>query len=128
MPPPPLYTDNKLNPVPGFTVPDDHFKRFDILRRSVGTDPSLALTTRRGTGYYKVPSLKRRLVSGPVRTQRLGGHARRLVRSGADCVMTSCRPAGRDMECRRGRSRDTSSGWTLSAEDKRALIAFLKTL
>jgi cytochrome c peroxidase len=25
---------------------------------SVGTDPGLALKTRRGTGYYKVPSLK----------------------------------------------------------------------
>jgi hypothetical protein len=25
---------------------------------SVGTDPSLALRTRKGTGYYKVPSLK----------------------------------------------------------------------
>ena len=25
---------------------------------SVGTDPGLALNTRKGTGYYKVPSLK----------------------------------------------------------------------
>ena len=25
---------------------------------SVGTDPGLALRTRKGTGYYKVPSLK----------------------------------------------------------------------
>ena len=25
---------------------------------SVGTDPGLALATRKGTGYYKVPSLK----------------------------------------------------------------------
>jgi hypothetical protein len=25
---------------------------------SVGTDPGLALKTRKGTGYYKVPSLK----------------------------------------------------------------------
>ena len=30
----------------------------DILRISVGTDPGLALNTRKGTGYYKVPSLK----------------------------------------------------------------------
>src|SRR3712207_8953345 len=27
-------------------------------RVSVGTDPGLALHTRKGTGYYKVPSLK----------------------------------------------------------------------
>jgi hypothetical protein len=30
----------------------------DILPVSVGTDPSVALKTRKGTGFYKVPSLK----------------------------------------------------------------------
>jgi hypothetical protein len=30
----------------------------DVLPLSVGTDPDLALKTRKGTGYYKVPSLK----------------------------------------------------------------------
>jgi hypothetical protein len=29
-----------------------------ILPISVGTDPGLTMKTRRGTGYYKVPSLK----------------------------------------------------------------------
>lgn len=29
-----------------------------MLPVSVGTDPVLALATRKGTGYYKVPSLK----------------------------------------------------------------------
>ncbi len=29
-----------------------------MLRISVHTDPGLALATRKGTGYYKVPSLK----------------------------------------------------------------------
>jgi len=38
---PPLYTDNKLAPV-----------------ETVGTDPRLTLQTRKGTGYYRVPSLK----------------------------------------------------------------------
>src|SRR4029077_8793919 len=55
---PPLYTSNELTPAEGFTVPEDHTKKYDILPMSVGTDPSLALKTRRGTGYYKVPSLK----------------------------------------------------------------------
>src|SRR5207247_9259389 len=32
--------------------------RLDVLPLSVGTDPGLALMTRKGTGYYKVPSLK----------------------------------------------------------------------
>jgi hypothetical protein len=55
---PPLYTNNKLTPVKGFDIPPAHKNMFDILRISVGTDPGLALLTRRGTGYYKVPSLK----------------------------------------------------------------------
>ncbi len=39
---PPLYTDNKLVPVPGFVVPDSHKSRYDILPTVVGTDPGLA--------------------------------------------------------------------------------------
>ncbi len=62
---PPLYTNNKLTPAGGFTVPEEHHRRFDILRVSVGTDPGLTMTTRRGTGYYKVPSLKGVWYRGP---------------------------------------------------------------
>src|SRR5215510_168114 len=46
---PPLYTNNKLTPAPGFKVPDDLRKTDSILDVSVGTDPTLALRTRRGT-------------------------------------------------------------------------------
>ncbi|HEX2452621.1 MAG TPA: hypothetical protein VHI99_02915 [Vicinamibacterales bacterium] len=53
-----LYTNNKLTPAAGFEIPADHLTKFDILRTSVGTDPELTMRTRRGTGYYKVPSLK----------------------------------------------------------------------
>lgn len=55
---PPLYTNNKLTPAEGFTVPQEDLMKYNILPISVGTDPNLALKTRRGTGYYKVPSLK----------------------------------------------------------------------
>jgi hypothetical protein len=55
---PPLYTSNKLTLAQGFHPPADVTPTLDILRVSVGTDPSLALMTRKGTGYYKVPSLK----------------------------------------------------------------------
>jgi cytochrome c peroxidase len=61
----PLYTNNKLTPVEGFTVPEKHRKKYDILPMSVGTDPSLVLRTRRGTGYYKVTSLKGVWYRGP---------------------------------------------------------------
>ncbi len=55
---PPLHTNNKLPPDEGFTPPRGAKKRHDIMPISVGTDPNLALKTRRGTGDYKVPSLK----------------------------------------------------------------------
>src|SRR5215813_766242 len=55
---PPLYTSNKLTLAQGFTPPKDAPAALDILRISVGTDPGLALSTRKGTGYYKIPSLR----------------------------------------------------------------------
>jgi cytochrome c peroxidase len=53
-----LYTNNKLTPALGFAVSEDLRKTQDILDFSVGTDPALATETRRGTGFYKVPSLR----------------------------------------------------------------------
>jgi hypothetical protein len=38
--------------------PTEAPESLDILPLSVGTDPGLAMKTRKGTGYYKVPSLK----------------------------------------------------------------------
>jgi hypothetical protein len=55
---PPLYTNNKVTLAQGFVPLKDTSTGFDVLRISVGTDPGLALSTRKGTGYYKVPSLK----------------------------------------------------------------------
>jgi hypothetical protein len=55
---PPLYTNNKLTLAEGFTPPNDKPATLDILPISVHTDPGLAMKTRKGTGYYKVPSLK----------------------------------------------------------------------
>jgi hypothetical protein len=53
-----LYTSNKITLAQGFTPPKNPPVTLDVLPISVGTDPGLALATRKGTGYYKVPSLK----------------------------------------------------------------------
>jgi cytochrome c peroxidase len=53
-----LYTNNKLTLAKGFTPSPDKPASLDVVAISVGTDPGLALATRKGTGYYKVPSLK----------------------------------------------------------------------
>jgi mono/diheme cytochrome c family protein len=55
---PPLYTNNKVTLAEGFSPPSDKPAALDVLPISVHTDAGLALKTRKGTGYYKVPSLK----------------------------------------------------------------------
>lgn len=55
---PPLYTSNKLTLAQGWQPPKDRSSSLDVLPVSVGTDPGLALRTRKGTGYYKIPSLR----------------------------------------------------------------------
>ena len=56
--PAPDYTSGQLTPAPGFEPPLDHPNSSDIRGRSIGTDPGLALKTRKGTGVYKIPSLR----------------------------------------------------------------------
>ena len=124
---PPLYTNNKLTPVDGFKVPAEHLKEYDILPLSLGTDPSLALKTRRGTGYYKVPSLKGVWYRGPfehsgsVATLEDWFDPRRLRE---DYVPSGFRGAGVKTRAIKGHN----FALNLSEEDRRALIAFLKTL
>jgi hypothetical protein len=55
---PPNYTSGRLTLADGWEPPPDHPNRDDIVARSVGTDPGAALKTRKGTGFYKIPSLR----------------------------------------------------------------------
>ena len=124
---PPLYTANKLVPVDGFTPPKEHYARFDILDARVGTDPTLTLKTRRGTGYYKIPSLKGVWYRGPfehngsVATLEDWFNPARLK---DDYVPTGWAGAGVKSRAVKGHP----FGLNLPAADRAALIAFLKTL
>ncbi len=106
---PPLYTNNKLIPVVGFDPPAADKRRFDVLEAPVGTDPRYALQTRKGTGYYKVPSLKGVWYRGPFEHN---GSAPSLE----DWFDPSRRVPGHRF------------GLDLPAGDRSALIAFLRTL
>lgn len=55
---PPLYTSNKLTLAAGFQPTPDETRQLDIVNMSVGSDSGLALLTRKGTGFYRVPSLR----------------------------------------------------------------------
>jgi cytochrome c peroxidase len=107
----PLYTSNALTPAAGFRVPAEHRRRYAIIDRSVGTDPELALRTRKGTGYYKVPSLKGAWYRGPF--QHAG--AVKTLPEWFDPARTARVPGH-------------PFGLTLTPDDRRALIAFIETL
>jgi hypothetical protein len=124
---PPLFTNNKITPAKGFSVPQEHRSRYDILPVVVGTDPRLTMETRRGTGYYKIPSLRGVWYRGPF--EHNGSVASledwfdpRRLRD--DYVPTGFRGYGVSTRAVKGHE----FGLRLSAEDKAALIAFLKTL
>ena len=93
----------------------------------MNTDPGLALTTRRGTGYYKVPSLKGVWYraplthSGAVATLEDWFDPARVL---ADYIPTGF--GGVDGGPRPVRGH--SFGLRLSNEDRRAPIPFLRTL
>ncbi len=108
---PPLYTSNKLTPALGFSVSSEQLLQYGIINRSVGTDPALAVRTRKGTGYYKVPSLKGVWYRGPLQH----GGAAKTLEEWFDPTRLSRIPGH-------------PFGLGLTAADRAALLAFLRTL
>lgn len=124
---PPLYTSNKLTLAEGFSAPANRPSSLDVLPVSVGTDPGLALQTRKGTGYYKVPSLKglwyrgRYLHDGSVASLEEMFDPARLE---AGHVPGGFRPLAAQTRAIPGHT----FGLKLNPEQRRQLIAFLRTL
>ena len=122
-----LYTNNKLTLAGDFVPPSDHRTKYDIVPIRVGTDPRSAMQAMRGTGYYKVPSLKGVWYRGPfehngsVATLEDWFDPRRLR---DDYVPTGFKGYGLKTRAVKGHE----FGLKLSPEDKQALIGFLRTL
>jgi cytochrome c peroxidase len=120
---PPTVLEQQTDSGTGFRVTEDHRKKYDILPIVVGTDPGLTLETRRGTGYYKVPSLRGVWYrgafehGGSVPTLEDWFDLRRL--------RDDYRPAD-DAKPRAVQGHEF--GLELSPRDKKDLIAFLRTL
>ncbi len=121
---PPLYTNNKLTPAIGFKVPDHMRKTDNILSICIGTDPALAMSTRRGTGFYKVPSLL-----GVWHRNAFGheGQAETLE-EWLDAARLQGDYVPKGFHIGPGAIKGHEFGLKLSPADKRALIAFLKSL
>ena len=121
---PPLYTNNKLTLAKGFK-PDA--ASADVLPLSVGTDPGGAMLTRKGTGYYKVPSLKgvwyrgRFLHDGSLASLQEMFDPARLQ---PDFEPAGWNPAGVKKRAVVGHE----FGLKLTAPEREQLIAFLNTL
>jgi len=54
----PLYTNNRLTLALGYHPSEAIRTLTGVMNISIGTDPNLALKTRKGTGFYRVPSLR----------------------------------------------------------------------
>jgi serine/threonine protein kinase len=122
------YGNDLLVAAPGFEVPDDHPDKERIIRTQVNTDPILTMATRRGTGLYKIPSLRGAWLRGPfehngsVATLEDWFNPRRLD---DDYVPTGWKgPPGTTTRAVKGHP----FGLNLSDEDRSALIAFLRSL
>jgi mono/diheme cytochrome c family protein len=122
---PPLYTNNKLTLAVGFSPPKDAAE--DVLHVSVGTDPGLALKTRKGTGYYKVPSLKGVWYRGRYLHDGAVGSLEEMFDPGrlrSDHMRGGFAPLGAESSAILGHEY----GLDLTPEQRAQLIAFLRTL
>ena len=124
---PPLYTNNKLTLAKGFTPPKNRPEALDVLPISVGTDAGLALATRKGTGYYKVPSLKGLWYHGHYLHD--GSVASLEEMFDPDRVKSSHVPGGwMPVGAKSHAIQGHEFGLKLEASEREELIAFLKTL
>lgn len=114
---PPLFTNNKLTPADGFNIPDDHYDKYDIFDISVGTDPGYTFNTRRGTGYYKVPSLRGLWYRGP------------FLHDGSIARLEDLfNPARLQADWKPKPVKGHAFGMNISQQDQQALLAYLQTL
>ena len=122
--PAPLYTNGKLAPAEGFHPPA---AAEDVMAAGAGTDPRLAKETRRGTGYYRVPSLRGVWYREALEHDGSLATLEDLfdpMRLRAGYVPTGYKGIGVEGRLVKGHA----FALNLSFEDRRALMTFLRTL
>lgn len=123
---PPLYTNNKLTLAEGFRPSGKLGKDADLVKASLGTDPGLALKTRKGTGLYRVPSLRMLWLQSCFLHDCSVGSLEELF--GSARLNTGFRSSNWSPAIPAHAVKGHRHGFNLSADDRAALIAFLRTL
>ena len=124
---PPNYTSGRLTLAQGWEPPANHPNRNDVSPVSIGTDPGLALKTRKGTGFYKIPPLRgvwyrpRLLHDGSVASLEEMFDPARLSSEYEPKGWNSPGVTRRAVPGHR-------FGLSLDSEDRRALLTFLRSL
>ena len=124
---PPNYTSGKLTVAEGFDLPANHPNRDDVVQISVGTDPGLALKTRKGTGFYKIPSLRGVWYRPRLLHDASLGSLEEMfdpARLSPQYEPKGWNPPGVTRRSVPGHT----FGLSLNDEDRRALLAFLRSL
>lgn len=123
---PPLYTNNRLTPAAGYRPPEALMRLTGAMNVTVGTDPNLAMQTRKGTGFYRVPSLRMVWMEACLLHDGSIGTLEELfdpARLKPDFRSSNWAPS-----MKRHAVEGHAFGLRLPPADRVALIAFLKTL
>ncbi|MDC6352711.1 hypothetical protein PP178_14210 [Zeaxanthinibacter sp. PT1] len=125
--PPPYYTNNQLLPATGYDPTLKDLATYDIFNISAETDSVSTLYTRRGTGFYKVPSLRGAWMreaffhNGNLASLEDVLDPKRLE---PGYVPTGFKPATVETMAVKGHP----FGMEITAEEKEALLAYLRSL
>jgi hypothetical protein len=123
---PPLYTNNRLTLAEGFRPSTDLMKHVNAMPESAGTDSSLALLTRKGTGFYRVPTLRMIWLDNCFLHDGALGSLEELFDPRR--LENGFRPSNRPASAPPRPVKGHPFGLNLSTQERTALVAFLKTL
>ena len=123
---PPYYTNNKLTLAKGFHPSEDEQHSLDIVDVSVGTDPGLAMMTRKGTGFYRVPSLRMVWMNACFLHDGSIGSLEEMFNP--DRLKTTFRSSNWNAITPNHAVGGHPFGLNLNEDDRAALIKFLRTL
>jgi hypothetical protein len=123
---PPYYTSGKLTVAAGYQPPAELKREIEAMDLSVGTDSNLALKTRKGTGFYRIPSLRMVWLEAAFLHDGSIGSLEEYfdpARLKPDFRSSNWSPLTQSHAVEGHRF-----GLDLKPEDRTALVAFLKTL